>query len=246
MKYNIQFLDQTDSTNARLREQISVDSLPEFTIVTTDFQVAGRGQRGNSWESEPAKNLLFSVYITPTFVPVKCQFLISQISALSVADSLAQYTDGITIKWPNDIYWNQQKISGMLIEHNFSGVMLAESIIGIGLNINQENFVSDAPNPVSLYNVIGKEVNREEVLNDILNRLNGYYELLKSGEEQTITKAYHESLFRKDGFHQYRDKEGNFLAKIVCVEPDGRFVLATQNGEMRSYLFKEVQVVLKK
>lgn len=243
MKYNIQFLNQTDSTNARLREQILVDSLPEFAVVTTDFQVAGRGQRGNSWESKSAKNLLFSIYLTPTFVPVKKQFLISQISALSVADSLAKYADGITIKWPNDIYWNQQKISGMLIEHNFSGEMLAESIIGIGLNVNQKNFVSDAPNPVSLYNIIGEEVKRENILNDVLNRLRNYYEMLKSGEE-LIIKAYHNSLFRKDGFHLYRDKEGEFLARIVRVESDGRFVLATQDGEVRSFLFKEVQVVL--
>lgn len=244
MKYDIEFLSKTDSTNARLREQLSLGDLKEFSVLYTDYQVSGRGQRGNSWESENAKNLLFSIYLAPQFVPVKSQFLISQIASLSVAEALAQYTTNITIKWPNDIYWNQKKICGMLIEHNLSNQMLSQSIIGIGLNVNQKTFVSNAPNPVSLSNIIGRDVNREALLEDILERLNEYYNQLKSGNENLIIENYHRSLFRKEGYHLYSDKDGSFLAKIVRVELDGRFVLSTLSGELRSYLFKEVQVVL--
>lgn len=244
MKYNIQFLDRTDSTNARLREQLLTADLPEFTVVSTAYQDAGRGQQGNSWESEKSKNLLFSVYLASYFIPVKAQFIISQIASLSVAESLARFTEGVSIKWPNDIYWNQKKICGMLIEHNLSGLMLSQSIIGIGLNINQDHFVSDAPNPISLKNIIGKDLDCDEILNDILNRLANYYSQLKRGEFEEIVQRYHCSLFRKDGYHQYKDKTGCFLARIVRVESDGCFVLSTKDNEERGYLFKEVQVVL--
>lgn len=244
MKYYIQKLAETDSTNARIRESLIDGTLPSFTVISTDYQVSGRGQQGNRWESERAKNLLFSVYIEPIFVPVKSQFLISQIVTLSIVESLMCYAEGFSIKWPNDIYWNQKKICGVLIEHNLSGAMLSQSIIGIGLNVNQIHFHSDAPNPVSLVNILDEEVDRELLLNDILFRLERYYSLLQQGDSQEIVERYHSLLFRKEGYHQYADKTGRFMAEIVRVEPDGRFVLRTDKGDERGYLFKEVQVIL--
>ena len=162
-------LAETDSTNNYLREQCAKDRLPEGSLVIADFQTAGKGQVGNSWESEAGKNLMFSILLYPDFLPANRQFLISQIASLSVKETLDEYTDSVTVKWPNDIYWKDRKICGMLIENDLSGHNLYCSIIGIGINLNQAVFRGDAPNPVSLFQIIGKEVDREEVLDRFLS-----------------------------------------------------------------------------
>lgn len=244
MKPTIIRLKETDSTNNHLRELLSREKLPEFTVITTEFQSSGKGQRGNSWESEEGKNLLFSVLLKPHFVPARSQFLISQVSSLAVKESLDQFADGFSIKWPNDIYWNEKKISGMLIENDLAGMMLSESIPGIGVNINQDAFISNAPNPVSLKNITGATHDCGDVLAGMLHLLSYYYELLQRGETEAISKRYHDSLFRREGFHLYADKNGQFSARIVRIEPDGRLILCTEAGEERGYLFKEVHCVL--
>lgn len=109
---------ETTSTNNYLRGLVGKEPLPEGSIVVTEYQTAGRGQVGNTWESEPGKNLMFSIILYPDFLPANRQFLISQIAALSVKETLDAYVDGITVKWPNDIYWHDQKICGMLIEND--------------------------------------------------------------------------------------------------------------------------------
>ena len=157
-------LAETDSTNNYLREQCAKARLPEGSLVIADFQTAGKGQVGNSWESEAGKNLMFSILLYPDSLPANRQFLISQIASLSVKETLEGYTDSVKVKWPNDIYWKDRKICGMLIENDLSGQHLYCSVIGIGLNINQEIFRSDAPNPVSLTQITGKVYDREEVL----------------------------------------------------------------------------------
>jgi len=244
MKYNIQRLEETDSTNKYLREQLSRETLPQFTVITTRFQSSGRGQRGNSWESERGKNLLFSVLLRPNFISAKSQFVISQITSLAIIEALSRFAPGFTIKWPNDIYWNEQKICGMLIENDLAGINISESILGIGVNINQDAFVGNAPNPISLKTITGKEQDNEEILTDILHRLSVCYDLLQQGDMETINNRYHDSLFRKDAFYRYSDKNGSFSAKIVRVEQDGKLILYTESGEERGYLFKEVQCVL--
>ena len=166
---------ETTSTNSLLRELVIKESLLEGSVVVADFQTAGRGQIGNVWESEAGKNLMFSTVLYPTCIPANRQFLISQIAALSVKETLDLYTDHVTVKWPNDIYWKDKKICGMLIENDLSGHNLYCSIIGIGINLNQAVFRGDAPNPVSLFQIIGKEVDREEVLDRFLSVFYRYY-----------------------------------------------------------------------
>jgi len=244
MKYNILRLEETDSTNNYLRELLSREKLPEFTVVMTDFQSSGRGQRGNSWESDRGKNLLFSVLLKPDFVSARSQFVVSQITSLAVKEGLDRFAPGFSIKWPNDIYWNEQKICGMLIENDLGGMMLFQSIPGIGVNINQDKFISNAPNPVSLKAITGESQDCEEILADILHRLSVYYDLLRSGDAEVINSRYHDSLFRKRGFHLYADSNGEFSAKIVRIEADGKLILCTEAGEERGYLFKEVHCVL--
>ena len=126
--------------------------LPHATVVSTYNQTAGRGQRGNSWESEPHKNLTFSVLLKPQHIIAREQFYISEIVSVAIVNTLRKYIidQPIAIKWPNDIYVNDDKICGILIENTLSGYSISQSIAGIGININQQTFLSNAPNPISL------------------------------------------------------------------------------------------------
>lgn len=242
-------LDETDSTNRYLTQRCDREMVPEYTTVCADFQTAGKGQRGNHWESERGKNLMFSRVLYPTFLDARCQFVLSQIAALSVKEELDQWTAGISIKWPNDIYWQEKKICGMLIENELSGTSLARSITGIGLNINQETFRSDAPNPVSLKQITGQEHDRSIILQGILMRMRAYYQSLQGPEAEAraadIYARYDRALFRREGWHLYEDAHGPFKARLLRVEADGRFVLQDENGNERGYLFKEVQYILR-
>lgn len=237
-------INETNSTNNYLQSLCSKQKMEELTVVVADFQTSGRGQRGNSWESDPGKNLLFSTVIFPEFLEARRQFLISQVISLAIKEELDTYTTDISIKWPNDIYWKDKKICGMLIENDLTGTHISRSIAGIGININQEAFTSPAPNPVSLKQITGQSYSPEQILASIMRRIKDYYALLQTENESVntlIADRYAGSLFRKDGFHRYTDANGKFLARLLRVEPDGRLILEDQIGTERTYLFKEVQ-----
>ena len=163
IKIAIEQLAETDSTNDYLAKLCNQGNIEEFYTERTEYQTSGKGQRGNSWESEPGKNLLFSFVFYPTALEAKSQFNLSMLVATGLVDALSGYTDGFSIKWPNDIYWKDQKIAGILIENMLEGKYISQCIVGIGLNVNQTVFHSSAPNPISLAQIIGKEIDREEL-----------------------------------------------------------------------------------
>ncbi|MDR1556526.1 MAG: biotin--[acetyl-CoA-carboxylase] ligase [Tannerellaceae bacterium] len=233
-------LKEIPSTNRYLRERIRDERLPEGSLVIAESQTAGRGQPGTRWESEPGKNLTFSLLLYPDCLPVNRQFLLSQITALAVKETLDAYTGDISVKWPNDVYWQNKKICGILIENNLSGSQLHSSIIGVGLNLNQMQFGSDAPNPVSLRQITGEECNPEEILDRFLQNFFRYYLLLLQEKEEMIRNAYKSVLFRKEGFFTYCDAEGEFEARILDIAPQGHLILQVRSGETRRYAFKEV------
>ncbi|MBQ4161849.1 MAG: biotin--[Parabacteroides sp.] len=204
------------------------------------FQTAGRGQAGNFWESEEGKNLLFSLLVYPDFLPANQQFLISQIVSLSVKKVLERYIKEVRVKWPNDIYWKEQKICGILIENDLMGEWMSRSVIGVGLNVNQEKFHSDAPNPVSLFQITGKKYKRDELLEDFLHVFFDYYTLLLQERIDEIRTAYVEALFHGDGYYGYTDRNGTFEAVVYSIEPTGHLILQLRTGELRRYAFKEV------
>lgn len=236
-------LPETESTNLYAR---SVNSSAMATLISTDHQTAGRGQRGNSWESEEGKNLLFSLIVKPESIPASQQFALCELISVAICDVLSRYTTDIRIKWPNDIYYRDHKLCGILIEHDIEGSCLARSIIGIGLNVNQTTFLSDAPNPISLCQVLGREVEREELLHSITTH---FAELLHQYTSALLTRdALHERyttlLYRKDLEATYQDVDGRFTATLRHVAPDGRLFLEDRQGQTRSYLFKEVAFVV--
>lgn len=235
---------ETNSTNNYLKELLQTQNVDEGTVVWADFQSAGKGQRGNGWESEAEKNILFSIVLFPSFVKAGEQFILSQIVSLAVANCLQEYTEGISIKWPNDIYWNEKKICGILLENTILEDNIGYSVAGIGININQEIYRSDVPNPVSLKQITNRDYNLEEILKTVVDNINVYYQQIKIGKTDSLIKQYKESLFRKDGYHLYNDGISNFLARIQDVDSSGILILKTKEGEERHFTFKEVKYII--
>lgn len=242
MKTKIIRLEEIDSTNRYLKNYRE-EGDEEMIVVIADYQAAGKGQGTHTWESEKGKNLLFSIKVYPHWIPVRRQFVLSMAGALAVKDALDSYVENITLKWPNDVYWNDKKISGTLIENTIDSKGIKSCVFGIGLNVNQLVFHSDAPNPVSLAQILGHEVDRDEVLKKILDGFEKYYELLRRADYMDVSGIYHLSLYRRKGFHPYRDADGEFEGALVEVEDDGHLILHDRQGRIRSYAFGEISIV---
>lgn len=239
MNRRVIYLNETDSTNNVVRN-IPLEADDDMVVAVADYQTAGRGQGANKWESERGKNLLFSVKICPVGVPVPRQFVLSMAMALAIKKALDGYAGGFALKWPNDIYWNNYKISGTLIETSVNSHGISSCIFGVGIDVNQHTFVSDAPNPISLCSVTGHDEDRNKLLYAILNAFTYYYDMIKKCQYGEISALYHASLYRRTGNFRYCDGEGSFCASIVKVEDDGHLILLDDQGRQRRYAFKEV------
>lgn len=248
-----------DSTNTQALREIA--TAPEGSVWIADFQTAGRGQRGNAWESVRGKNLTFTLLLRPEFVLVTNQFELSQVVSLGVCRYLKEQGIDAKIKWPNDIYAGNKKICGMLIEHTWNGDKLAASIAGIGINLNQTEFASDAPNPISLLLLTQreKEYDRKVELNRVLSHIYTLYEELKNGYAEEIQGEYLENLYRFNEFHRFVEidpdvpadlpvekmKSGREVtARIIGVNEQGCLLLEHQTGERKVYAFKEIKYLL--
>lgn len=237
-------IEKTASTNDYLKEFLSSNNLIEGSVIITNNQVKGRGHGSNVWESEANKNLTFSLLLNPRFVEASEMFLISKVISLGIITYLNSLKNEFTIKWPNDIYWNDKKIGGILIENQLLGSRINYSIIGIGLNVNQKKFLSKAPNPISLYQIFNKSFKLDVLLNNLLNSIHIWYKNLEAGKFDLINKTYFDLLYRNGGYFQYKTDTELFKARIECVEDDGLLKLRTYEGEIKSFYFKEVAFVI--
>lgn len=234
MKWKIVHIDETDSTNRWLK-----DHGEGTMVVATDYQTAGKGCGSNSWESERGKNLTFSMLIHPDGIAAREQFHITEVVSVALCRTLRPYIyNKVEIKWPNDIYVGDRKICGILIENRLQGNVIVDCIIGIGLNVNQRVFLSDAPNPVSMYQLTGQETDREALLADFLQTFDQEWQNKTNGSE------YRELLYRKGKDGLYEDKTGRFVARLADVLPDGRLLLVDEEGKERTYAFKEVSFII--
>ena len=239
-------LAETSSTNTYARQLAQQESI---LLVSTDHQTAGRGQRGNSWEAEPGANLLFSLAITPHDIPASQQFIISELVSVALCEVLSNYADNIRIKWPNDIYHRDHKLCGILIEHDIEGSTIARSIIGVGLNVNQAHFASDAPNPISLGQILGHAIDRERLLTEICDTFAAHYHDMLTAPDSTLWRNtlhqhYTTLLYRLGTPALYADGRGIFRATLRDVAPDGHLILEDENARLQSYLFKEVAYII--
>lgn len=246
--------ENTPNENASNKKIVLNDKgAKEIQLVTTDYQTHGHGQVNTVWESARGENLLFSFLFRPEHITAGEQFFLSEIACLAVAHTLDAYTEGISVKWPNDVYHHDRKICGMLLRHTLSGAQISATLVGIGLNLNQKQFVGDAPNPVSLRQIIGRPVDREEVLNRFAHHFDRLLRTVtppdpdeRLAQRQRLHGEYLRRLYHHDGAHDYVDTASGetFSAHIIDVAPTGQLTLRTTDGRLRHYHFKEVRFVV--
>ncbi|MDR0754823.1 MAG: biotin--[acetyl-CoA-carboxylase] ligase [Prevotellaceae bacterium] len=241
--YKILWYSETESTNDLAHAAIGKNE-PNGTVFVADTQTKGRGQRNNTWESEPSKNLTFSIILYPVFLKVEEQFLLSKAISVAIVDLLNEYGVPAKIKWPNDIYTGDKKITGILIENNIIGNYVASSVVGVGLNVNQRIFVSNAPNPASIANELGKEFDRKILLERLLFLFDRRYKALVLHDCEKLEKDYFSYLYRNDGWYLYAIGENKFNAKIAGISNIGELLLETESGEQRKFGFKEIAFVI--
>lgn len=234
--------DTLNSTNQYATKLLAEKKPPEGTIILTHDQYAGKGQAQNKWESAPHKNLTFTTILYPKFLPARNQFLLNQVVSLSVWETLQHYIGaGVTIKWPNDIYVFDKKITGILIQNSLKGSTLQSTIIGTGINVNQKKFVSDAPNPTSMALEIGKELALEAVLATFCQKLEHNYLQLKANQTAQLQQRYLNNLFRFKKTEFYQRMDGTiFKGQIVGVTKIGKLMIKTVDGT-EEFAFKEVK-----
>lgn len=247
MPIYIKRLDVVDSTSRYLRDEADnlwVDG-KDFVAVTATHQTAGRGQRGNAWQSQSGKNLLLSILLRPgCALEVSGQFLLSQAVALSIHSAMECYGVETRLKWPNDVYAGNRKLGGILVELDYSGAFVEQAIVGIGLNVNQAEFPPMDRVPVSMKMLLGRDIPVEDVLHDVLCLFNRYYNELRWGSKETISSEYRELLLGLGEQREFIDSAGSFTATIEGVEPNGRLLLRRSDGSLSRYCFKEVEQLL--
>ena len=231
------YIANTNSTNTLLKQLAAEGNPPEF--IYAGYQTAGRGQTGNSWESEERKNLLCSILLPPN---KNLYFLNIAVGVAIIRELEVRGLEvrGLAIKWPNDIYWKDKKLAGILVENAIIGSEVKYSIAGIGLNINQTTFVSNAPNPVSLKQITGKEYDIDQWMQDLLEAVKA----VLNEPEEVIWSEYKAHLYRREGYWPYEDKNGRFEARIQDVLPTGEIVLKDTDNKERIYHFKQIRYVV--
>lgn len=235
------WLEQTASTNEHAGRLLQQDRPPDGTVVVARAQAKGRGQGNNSWESEAGKNLTFSLILYPDIVPPEELFSLSKVTSLGIADYLSSIFHDVSIKWPNDIYIQEDKVAGILIENSMGGNRIDYSIIGVGLNVNQTVFRSNAPNPTSMKLRAARDFCLQEVLPQVLTYIEGRYLQLFSYWADQQNQDYMDKLYRLNEYHPYRSQGHTFIARIVHVADNGQLVLQKQDGEQVRFHYKEVQ-----
>ncbi len=232
------FLEATTSTNDMAREMCS----REGDVVVAECQSAGRGQRGNRWTSPSGENLMFSLMLTPSFLPAGEQFYISKVISLSVVHALEEVGVKASVKWPNDIYVGDKKIAGILIENDITGDSISRCIVGVGINVNQKAFDQSLPNPTSVVIAAGIErYDRVELLALFYKHLIRYYDMLAHGDADSIDSDYLGNLYLLGKEHIFTEAGGRRYTGIIRgVRPEGELEIADTEGRVHSYLFQEV------
>lgn len=232
-------LTECHSTNDEALRRLKVKEIAEGSIIITDNQTKGRGQRGNTWEVEPGKNLTFSIVLRPDFLMPTEQFWLNMIVSIAIWETLSSYLSGIWIKWPNDLVHDHSgKIVGVLIENLIQNTSIEHAVVGIGLNINQRNFT--LPNVCSMATLAGQEFDKWEILKLLVKNLERQYLLLKKGNRHQIKLQYIGHLYRMEAWASYDDGE-EFEGKILGIEDDGRLRIEKKSGSFQSYAFKELK-----
>ena len=235
------FKQYDESTNNSALKLLK-DSYPvEGTVIHTNYQVAGRGQKGNVWESEDGKNLLFSIILYPEGVSPGSQFILSMAISLGITDFLRGFTAGARIKWPNDICVDNDKIAGVLIENAILNDRIVNSVAGIGFNLNQTQFPEYVPKAVSLKMITGRDFETGDSLKELLYTIDLRYKQVIAGKDQQIRNDYQSALYRFMEWHNYKTASVTFEGRIISVADSGILRIEDRNSDVREFMFREVE-----
>lgn len=238
---NIVFVSECPSTNDLAATLLQLPETVEGTVVITDNQTAGRGQRGNTWHAEAGQNLTFSLIVKPSFLPVKDQFYLTVATTLGIRHFLnAKGVENVKIKWPNDVLAGEKKLCGILIENQVQGSVLASSIIGIGLNVMQEQF--STPSATSMKKITGSKYELPVEFEHLIAALEVPYLKLRQGKRSELLHEYLQVLYQINEVKSYRSVDGEFEGTIVGVDAIGKLQVSTTTG-VRTFDLKEIQYV---
>lgn len=245
MNSNIIRLPEAASTNAFALEILSKSRPMEGSVIITDFQTHGKGQDINTWESERGKNLTFSLILYPEF-KAEQQFILNKSVSLGICDFLTHLlpSANVTIKWPNDIYLGDKKTCGILIQNSVIGNQFDYSVIGIGLNVNQTIFTSDAPNPVSVKMISGLEYDLQELLTRLLRCIFERYAQVNLQKSKKIETEYHSALYRNMEWHNFILKGKRILARITGTNHYGQLLLESEEENLVVCDVKDVKFII--
>jgi BirA family biotin operon repressor/biotin-[acetyl-CoA-carboxylase] ligase len=240
---NLIKLTSVDSTNSFLKRMVSnSEPLPEGTVIMAENQFEGRGQVNNIWHAEPGKNLTFSIFLLPSFLQPSEQFILNIAISIGIYRALRPFTgEGLSVKWPNDIYYKDSKIGGVLIENIIAGNSIRACIAGIGINVNQEVFHEDLRGrAASLYQILQKNVDLLWLLTEICSQIEAVYLKVRSGNYSNLRNEYLNMLYRFNRKSTYRQNGEPFEGTIIDVSSTGLLIIETSE-EIKSYNFKEIE-----
>ncbi len=239
---NTIYLPSCHSTNEMAMQIIQNDAVKEDTIVITDNQTRGKGQRGNSWETQKGKNLTFSLILQPYYVKSKDQFAINLAVSLGIFHALLPILgEKLKIKWPNDIFYDRKKIGGVLIENMLLGQQITYTVVGIGLNINQTSF--NYPLASSLKSIKGRSYDRYLMLKKIDKEIDNYLVQLRDGNTASLLNEFSENLFLRNKVEKFSQDDKIFEGKIEGVNADGQLIMSTADGE-KLFGLKEFKYII--
>ena len=214
----------------------------EGTVIMAENQYAGRGQHQNGWHAEPGKNLTFSLLLKPAFLPVSSQFDLTRAISLGVFDALSPLLgEKLKIKWPNDIYYADCKLGGMLIENFVQGNQIKNTIIGIGLNVNQEEFPAHLPNPVSVKQILHQDYDLKALLFEICRHIERYYLNLKTGQVSFVRDAYLKQLYGLGELRSFKSQASVFKGTVAGVKDNGILIVRDNIGGEKEFSLKEIE-----
>lgn len=233
--------DHLESTNAYARSLLQQRPVAEGTVIIAKDQSKGRGQLGTTWQSTPGKNLTLSIVLKPQFLAISDQFRLNKVIALAVREAILEYIpEEVKIKWPNDLMINGKKVAGILIQNILKGSHVNTVIAGIGLNVNQLDFGRLLPTATSLAQLLGKEVNLDEVLQTLLEKVDTFYEFLQLNPTY-IDDEYHVHLYLRGIKSLFDTQEGSrFHGTICAVDSRGRLEVRVED-ELKYFTLKEIK-----
>ncbi|WBO83342.1 biotin--[acetyl-CoA-carboxylase] ligase [Hymenobacter yonginensis] len=240
----VHWLPECASTNSEAQLLLGENRATDGCVVITDKQTAGKGQRGNTWEAQPGENLTLSVIWRPAFLAAQDQFLLSQAVALGVHDwagTLLGFGNALRVKWPNDLLYGNQKFGGILIENTLNGTMIQHSVVGIGLNVNQQEF--GVPTATSLGLLTGRAYALAPLASRLLECLERRYLQLRAGRIAALRYDYLHVLYRYQEPHSFEVGGQQITGEIVGVDDAGRLALQVQD-QLRHFDLKEIRYLL--